>query len=289
MNLPLKTRVLNFFRNVFKIRVLEKALASLTQGKSTTHFFSKLIPNHYQYQLSSFRDVVSHGINLRVDIGDYIGHCIYFGFDGTEKKSYEKLFSLCREGFDIVDIGANIGYTSLVMSAITRTGSVAGFEPDANNYQQALDNLKRNTRPNVNFYNMGLGEHPAVAYLEERTPDCRGANRIAIDQKGIEIKLETLDQMFPQLNIKKIDLIKLDVEGYELKILKGARELLKRFKPVLFIELDENNLSDQGDSAKDLILFLQQLGYTDFTHADEGYRITSSQDFNECHLDLIAR
>ena len=290
MNLSVKTRTLNFFRNIFKFPVLEKPLASLTRGKSPNHFFSKLIPNHYQYPLSSFRDIEVNGIKLRVDVGDYIGHCIYFGFNGTERKSYEKLFSLCRPDFYIVDIGANIGYTSLVMSSLVKTGAVVGFEPDPYSYQQILGNYKRNKQTNVKCYNIGLGEQSGIAFLEERLETCRGANRIAAkDVSGIEIKLDTFDTIFPQLDFKKIDLIKIDVEGYELKILRGAKEILKRFKPLLFIEVDENNLKDQGDSAKELIFFLQELGYNQITQADQDEQINHLINFDECHFDLIAQ
>ncbi|MGC4022145.1 MAG: FkbM family methyltransferase [Cyclobacteriaceae bacterium] len=269
---------------------MERILASLTRGKSTSHFFSKLIPNHYQYPLSSFRNVEVRGVKLTVDIGDYIGHCIYFGFTGTEWKSYEKLFSLCQPSFHVLDIGANIGYTSLVMSTLVGNGAVVGFEPDPFSYQQLLQNYKKNPEIKVKCLNVGLGEKSSSAFLEERLVTCRGANRIAVgDTKGIEIKLETLDTIFTELNFKTLELIKIDVEGYELKILKGGKSILSQFKPTLFIEVDESNLRDQGDSAYGLISFLSEIGYNTFVQVDTETSISLATNFEDCHFDLIAQ
>jgi FkbM family methyltransferase len=290
MTLPVKTYFLNFFRNIFKIEILETRLVKLTQGKSTSHFFSKLIPNHYQYPTGTFRLVRQRGVSLKVDIGDYIGHCLYYAFDGTESKSYEKLFSLCKPGAYVVDIGANIGYTSLVMSSLVGNGKVAAFEPDPVNFQQAGENISRNEGARVDLYNVALGNRKGVAFLEERLPTCRGANRIAVTtNSGIPVSVERMDDFFPSLNFPRVDLMKIDVEGYELYILMGGKSILKEFEPVLFIEVDNNNLKDQGHSAAELVDFLCTLGYNEFTVAETGMTISATTDFKDCHFDLIAR
>lgn len=288
MKLPAKTRFLNVFRNIFMIPVLERRLAKMTRGKPTSNFFSKLIPNHYQYPLHSWRKVNEHGVSIRVDIGDYIGHCIYFGFDGTERKSYERLFSLCQPGFNVIDVGANIAYTTLVMGKRSSSGIVLGFEPDPINFDQASMNLKENEPHHVRLFRKGLGEVAGNAYLEERLENCRGANRVAINDKGIAFEMVTLDQILGEISFGKVDLIKVDVEGYEVKVLRGAGKTLSQYRPQLFLEVDEGNLKEQGDSASSLISLLQSYGYTSFLQADTMSIVSPNNDFTGCHFDLIA-
>lgn len=290
MKLSQKTKFLNLLRSVFMIPPVEKVLVRLTQGNSSNHFFSKLIPNHYQYPLHSWRKVKEHGITVRVDIGDYIGHCIYFGFDGTERQSYERLFSLCQPGFNVIDVGANIGYTTLVLGKQTGSGTVLGFEPDPINFDQATANLNANRLSNIRLSNKGLGETPGGAYLEERLATCRGANRVTIHAKvGIPFDMVTLDSALSEMAFGKVDLMKVDVEGYEVKVLRGAQKTLLEFKPLLFLEVDEINLKAQGDSAEALISFLRSLGYSSFLQADTLIPVPEGSDFTGCHFDLIAK
>ena len=84
-----------------------------------------------------------------------------------------------------------------------------------------------------------------------------------------------------------IDLIKIDVEGFELKVLKGARKLMQK-STSLFVEVDDNNLRLQGDTAHDLISFLESY----FNHifiAESGQKVKSTDDFTNCHYDVIAQ
>ena len=176
------------------------------------------------------------------------------------------------------------------MSRLVDAGAVAGFEPDPYNYGQAINNLKKNEVHNLTFYDCGLGERGGHVFLEERLPTCRGANRVAVNgSTGIAIKLETLDKKFHEMPFMRVDLIKIDVEGYELKVLRGAKDVLAQFKPNLFIEVDEDNLRDQGDSASALVLFLQEAGYTHITRVDKPEPLSHLTNFTGCHFDLKAQ
>ena len=287
MRITIKVKIFNFFRNVFKIPVLERVLVSLTSGKQPHHLICKLVPNPYQYTPGEYRDIDREGLKLRMDISDYIGHYLYFGFLHTGIIS---LLSLCKKNFCVIDIGTNIGWTVLNFAKISETGMVIGFEPDPFNYSVCKSNIDRNSFSNLLVLPFGLGEAAAQLQMEVRTPENRGGNRIAPSNgKGsVAVAVKRLDDVEEVSKLSVINLMKLDVEGYELKVLRGAQKIIHRHKPVLFIEVDDNNLRDQGDSATELILFLQSCGYQTFTHAETKNTISASTDFSHCHFDIIA-
>ncbi len=288
MNLPIKVRVLNVFRRVWMIPVLESFLARKTRGLPPGHFVCKWVPNPYQYKTETFRLIKRDGITMKVDISDYIGHYLYFGFQDS---GMQRLFSLCAEGATVVDVGANIGWTALRMAHLAVRGRVYAFEPDPYNAEQCLENIRRNDLTNIELFSIGLGNTDTTAAMEVRTPSNRGGNRIA--PQGVNanrlVRIIRMDDFSTLRNLNKIDLIKIDVEGYELQVLKGAREILLKYKPVLFFELDDNNLHDQADSSADLIRFLAEVGYTSLVNAETGSSLNQGTDFANCHMDVIAR
>lgn len=227
------------------------------------------------------------GVRLQVDISDYIGHYLYFGFDDPSMRT---LFSLCTSTSHVLDIGANIGWTGLRMAAIAKEGSVTGFEPDTFNYGQCVANVKRNAMSNIHIYPLALGGMSGKVPMEVRIPSNLGGNRIVPDRRsgGSMVDMVELDNFLLTHPVKQVDLIKVDVEGFELHVLRGAERTLQRYKPTLFVEVDDNNLIDQGDSAQALIKFLEDHGYTRIANAKTGQSVNSNQLFDGCHIDIIA-
>ncbi|MBX2895600.1 MAG: FkbM family methyltransferase [Cyclobacteriaceae bacterium] len=287
MNITARVRVLNFFRNIFRIPFLEQALAGLTQGKSPQHFFSRFAPNAYQYAPGTIRTVHRNGLTLQVDVSDYVGHFLFFGFKDTAQ---DNLFKLCKPGYHVIDVGTNIGWTLLNFGRLTHTGSVIGFEPDPFNHQVCKKNLSLNPLSNIQLLPFGLGNQDSEVQMEIRTPGNRGGNRIAptTTHNTVAVQIRQLDLVEEVKLLGAIHLIKLDVEGYELHVLRGAINLLARYKPTLFIEVDDHNLNDQGDSAHSLIMFLEELGYTSIRHAETGQTVDRNFEFANSHFDIIA-
>lgn len=288
MDLSPKVRVLNFFRNIFKISFLERFLASQTRGKSPDHFVCKLVPSPYQYIPNSLRTFNRNGITMKIDISDYIGHYLYFGFKDDE---IETLFNLCKEGSNVLDIGTNIGWVAHNLAQLSKTGLVYGFEPDPFNYDRCAENISLNNLKNLIVFPIGLGADQANLGMQVRTPSNLGGNRITpsgtSSTRMVEIK--KLDDVEMVQQLSKIHLVKIDVEGYELKVLRGGEQTLKKHHPILFIELDDNNLKDQGDSALDLIRFLLALGYTSISRADTKEEVSICTNFGNTHFDIIVR
>jgi hypothetical protein len=90
-------------------------------------------------------------------------------------------------------------------------------------------------------------------------------------------------------NVERLDFIKIDVEGLEYSVLKGGEKTLRKNKPTILLELDDNNLLENDASAKILIKFLIDLGYNKIYRADNNKIIEPNIDFKNCHFDIIAK
>ncbi len=289
MEITTKTKTLNAFRRFFKIPILEKALLTVTNNRTPESFFVKLIPNNYQYLPHTYRFIKRNGIKFKVDLFDYMGWWIYFGI---KDKSRRKLYDLVKKNNFVIDVGANIGETLINFAKLTQPeGAVHGFEPDALNYQRCTENIQLNPFNNIILNNLGLGAKAGTYFIKTDTPSNRGGNKISaeyIENNTEVINIITLDQYILDKKLTQIDLIKIDVEGYELQVLKGSELLIKKFRPSFFIELDDSNLKEQGDSAKALITFLTQFNYQ-ITSAETDQVVTSAMDFSNCHYDIICK
>jgi FkbM family methyltransferase len=285
-----KTKLFNFFRRFFILIGIDKILPKFTRHSSINSFAARLIPPNYLYDSSSMRKLSFEGINMKLDISDAVEHFTYYSFD---EPALQALYRFITPGMTIIDIGANIGATTLnIAKRVGATGKVFSFEPSPCNYQKALDNIGLNNFPNIKLINQGLGDKKSAACLYNVNLNNRGMQRLLGENSEIssydktEVEIDTLDRSMQLFEIPPPSLIKIDVEGYELKVLKGSWETLKKNKPALFIELDDNNLKEQGSEAKELIEFLLQLQYNIIV-ATNGKIVNEATDYSNCHFDIL--
>ncbi len=285
MKLKTKTKFLNFFRNFFRHIFLERLLIYLLSKGFFYSICFKLVPQNYQYHNATLRRVTRKGLEYELDISDAVEHYVYFNFRDI---SQQKLFNLCKPDYYIIDIGTNIGSSLLNLARVAGTnGFIYGFEPDPITYNKCLKNISLNKLRNIMVINEALGEVKMDASLQINTFN-RGMSKIsAPTSNNIRIKINTLDDFIMESKIKKVDLIKIDVEGYELHALRGAEKTLTRFNPILFIEIDDNYLKEQEATAKDLLEYINKIGYTAI-RASDNVPIDQAYSFAGCHFDIIA-
>ena len=277
----------NFLRGIIIWTSLDRYFTYLTKGSLSTSILGRLAPNNYQYKKGTYRSVqTKNNIKLSLDLHDYLGHYIYFGY---KDPSQEALLNIVEEDYFVFDIGTNIGNTILELAnKVKPGGKVIGFEPDPETYGYCLKNIELNKFENVQVHNIGLGDCNSSFFIENRIESNSGGNRINENlTDGIkQVKVKVLDDIFSEFHIKKLNLMKIDVEGYEMKVLLGAKNIIQKYKPKLFIEIDDNNLKDQKSSAQQLIKFLEE-NYYDCIDAVSKRQITSNDDFSNCHFDII--
>jgi len=150
-----------------------------------------------------------------------------------------------------VDVGAYVGDTSLWLGKMVGpNGSVYAFEPEKENFRKLINNVKRNDERNIKFYNLGLSDTEMNASIWS----AGGMSSVSSQGGKEEIVLTTLDKFVYSNKIERIDFIKMDVEGHEMNVLRGAQETIKTFKPKLAI-----CVYHRGDDLLTIPDFLKQM------------------------------
>jgi FkbM family methyltransferase len=285
IHMTAKTIILNHIREVFKLAPIESLLCKATQGKTCNDILTKLAPNHYQYKPNSIRKVRRRGLEYNLDISDLSDWTIFYGVNDPSQNA---LLSLIDDGDIVFDIGTNMGYNILPISKIIGDkGYVYGFEPLPLNYSKCLTNIALNSLTNCKVYPIALSNYDGKAKLTSPRRDNLGT--CFVDNKasdGVEIKVKTLDNFLLDDPIPHIDLIKIDVEGHELHVLQGAAETIKKFRPIMFIEVSSELLKRAGNQPSDVINFLKTNHYQ-ILHAQAQRPIEVSDYTSHCHFDVI--
>ena len=191
---------------------------------------------------------------------------------------------LVAPGTTAVDVGAHCGRYTLPLSKLVGTeGCVIAFEPVASNFM-VLRRLKDHCRlANVVLYDMALGERPGRTFIRTPVTD-RGEYFFSRSVVGTpldgnsryhsqEVRIETLDRILADGADREIGYVKCDVEGYELPVLRGGENLLRRYRPVVQCEIIEAHERPYGYGPGDLVAFMEGLGYG--LHACEGESIAA--------------
>jgi len=290
-----KTKVLNIFRKVFTFRPLENALLSIVRGKDYLGAWSRLIPNPVLYKFGSKRRIERNSINYELDLSCLMQWYVYWDLHEIQR---DNLYGLVKEGDTILDVGTNVGETLLNFAKLTgEKGFVYGFEPDAKNYSAVQKNISLNDFSNLHVFNLGVSDKKETLKLYRVDEHNFGMNRVLQDDENTEdlyfteMQTTTLDDIVEENDISKIDLIKIDIEGYEMHALRGATKLLKVFKPPLFIEVGYTRLIKNGTSPNEMFKFLEGFGYTIF-HGETMEKLSSDADysyFGDGGIDVLAK
>jgi FkbM family methyltransferase len=170
--------------------------------------------------------------------------------------------SVVRPGDIVLDIGANIGYYALIESTIAGdTGKVYAVEPVPRNFDILQENVTANRASNVELHNLALGDHTGTAQMF--VSDHSNWSRLAVTAvpdkmiETTEVTVSTADEFLR--NKTPPDVIRMDVEGYELRILRGMKETLGSSAPRIFVELHPN-LMERKD-IDEIFDILESYGY----------------------------
>jgi FkbM family methyltransferase len=171
-----------------------------------------------------------------------------------ENEASENLAGIIKENFLVFDVGAHIGYYTVILSSHLKSGSIIAFEPDKENLKYLKKNVEENSLTNVTIINKAVSNKAgeSVFYKDINTGRTSSLESNAWHPNAAETRTEfvnttTVDDSANHYGIPNF--IKCDVEGHELSVLKGAMKVLNH-KPILFIEVIKENRIDVLDILK---------------------------------------
>jgi FkbM family methyltransferase len=177
------------------------------------------------------------------------------------------LQQILKPGDVVVDVGANAGFITLAAAQrIGPSGRIIAMEPQPKIYGFLKDHIRLNNHCNVQALNVAVGDrNGTVSFVCDRDDD-----RSRVDASGrISIPMLTLDEALRQEHIASVDFLKIDVEGYELFVLQGAPDTLRKTR-YIYIETDLETYARSGYTIEDVLAFLRDASFELFVPNDAG-------------------
>jgi FkbM family methyltransferase len=193
---------------------------------------------------------------------------------GVYERSETRFFlRVCKPGMTFLDIGANVGYyTALALSAMQKSGKIVALEPDPENFKYLRATVAANDGRIAVCIQKAASDHAGRMTLYTSS-DNRGDNRLYANelcQGSCEVEVERVDSILKAIEIEAVDLIKMDVQGYEAHVLGGMKDVIRNStKMVLLSEFWPDGLRRAGSDPARYLLDLQSLGLNIFELTDE--------------------
>lgn len=233
--------------------------------------------------------------NWRIPVIDAMGYSLAVG-DQSELWLYREL-KKCHAQYPIslfIDIGVNIGQTLLKVKAIDKHIRYIGFEPNPTCVYYTEYLIRLNAIKNVSINSFGLGAIPSLAQLhflgEE---DTRATlNRTETSPANLiyqrQVAVWTLDEIDLGISEEEHVVLKVDVEGYELEVITGAKGFIQKYRPILFFEsLPHQRLEKNIQRSHLLFKSLREQQYTIFLLNQDGSKQAVDEHFE--NMDDFAR
>jgi len=203
-----------------------------------------------------------------------------------ERPETRFFLSVCRPGMTYLDIGANIGYyTALAARRVGSQGRVIAVEPDPECYEYLAKTVAANGFLNVDLVPKAASESIGVATLYRNFLN-RGDNRLYPNKLAIgrhTVETVTVDALLLQLGVTSVDLIKIDIQGFEGHALAGMERTLNQDKPMIILsEFWPQGLEDANTSPMCVLNIVADKGFKIFELGSRG-RLKPVQNF-ECFI-----
>lgn len=229
----------------------------------------KLAP--YMCRIGLLRPVrleVEPGVSFLLDPRDLVPATI-LRTGQWQPEIWDSIFPRLSEGSVFLDVGAHIGYFSIKAARrVGKSGHVLAFEPNPETLKLLRDNVTANRAENVlvepiactdREQTLTLFAGPSIntgmSSIDSRNVPLEGAPR------PYTVRGRPIDDVLRELNLTRVDAIKVDVEGAEVYVLRGAIDTLKRFHPKLVVEVVPEQLANLGSTRDDLTSLIKDAGY----------------------------
>lgn len=191
------------------------------------------------------------------DRGEILYHAFWNKMFSEER---QKINEYIKSGDTVLDVGGNLGFFVLILNELLgKSGKIYTFEPSKRLSKKLLSTIEINNLNNVEIVNLALGDKEGTSSLYYNPKQSGLSSMVTHDENNSlveEIKITTIDK-FSQIISDRISFIKIDTEGFEPQVLRGAQETIKKYKPVIYIELGGDHLESSIEALK----VLKEFGY----------------------------
>lgn len=252
----MKSKIIYVLHLIIRIFRLEKIVIKICDIFKIKKW--KALPQNLFYNNHDKIRVNKNNIIFDINRNDFTQWQIYADYPELH---FEAFLRLKKKG-NIIDVGANIGAFSLLAASYLRKSSsynkVYCFEP----YHPIFEKLVKNIELNKNLKDFLIVEDIALGSIINEKLTFKiikknlGANFLeptntqSFEKEEDFIFGDTLDNYCKKKNIKNISFLKIDVEGMELDVLKGSENIITKYRPDIFIEINEKKYNDKGQSFK---------------------------------------
>lgn len=229
-------------------------------------------------------EVVVHdfdgNLTMNLNLSDHMQRRIFWmGYYSREIVALLK--KTLKKDMVVLDVGANIGEITLVAANIVgEKGRVVSFEPVSTVTDRLCEHIASNKLEQVTVKRIGLGKknqsqvpiyNSCGQVINEENVGLSSLYGDASVDRPVEfISVETLDESIKPMQLSRVDLIKIDIEGGEYDCLLGAENTLKQFQPMLIVEVQEFSAYKAGWKPEDLFEYLKKFGYEFFVIGKNG-------------------
>jgi len=234
----------------------------------------KQLPDHLSRLFVPFVPIWVHvepGVTMQLDPYDIVTQAILLNRTWEPSTTYE-LLRRVPAGGTFVDVGAHVGwYTLKAAQVVGPKGHVIAVEPNRETLVQLRDNI-RASRVNaiVVVAPVACSESETTLTFYATSRANTGGSSLSLANAAQDapitasypVRARRLDDIVEEARVGRVDAIKIDVEGAEFLVLKGAAETLDRDRPIVAVELIDRQLKAMGSSAAELIAFMRSHGYT---------------------------
>ena len=232
------------------------------------------------------------GVWWLVEEGALDHELLHGEYEPMEMKFVKKLL---RREMTVVDVGAHHGiYTLLAAKRVSWHGKVVAIEPSPRECKRLEKHLKLNRCSNVDLIPCAAGDEPGEADLYEVNGFNDWFNSLrppvtAEPATTVRVPVRRLDDILSELDISRVDFIKLDAEGAELSVLCGAIKLLSRSpRPAMLVEVEDIRTKPWGYAAREILQFLIRMDYQWFAIAAKGALLPIPCNLDTYDANLVA-
>lgn len=218
-----------------------------------------------------FQKKLSGSLRLNLCFRDHIQqHLLWYGH--YEQKELELAGKLIPLNGVVIDAGANFGYHSLWFSRFCTKGNVYAFEPSPPLWVQLVAHLKLNPAATIQPQHRALdatnGEQKFFVAKQDNTGMGGFVDTGNASGTVVQVPCIRMDDFISEKGITSIDLVKIDVEGAEIRVLKGMRHILQAIRPIVMVECSSATLAYHGEKLSTLYEVMNSYGYLPFEAVD---------------------